>query len=196
VLADITLLGSAPRNTALRRSGARAGDLLYVTGALGGAATELAALSGRKRSSSRNRSPITTHDSPLTVLPRLATGQALRRRATACIDLSDGLSTDLTHLCRASQVAAEVDAAALPLHPLTQALGPAAALHNALHGGEDYELLFTARPTTKMPRSLGGVRVSCIGRIVAPRKGRAAITLIDRQQHRTPLEPGGWEHLQ
>jgi thiamine-monophosphate kinase len=198
VLADITLLGSAPRNTALRRSGARAGDLLYVTGALGGAATELAALSSTKRSGSRNSSPLTPHDSLLTVLPRLATGQALRRRhlATACIDLSDGLSTDLTHLCRASRVAAEVDAAALPLHPLTQALGPAAALHNALHGGEDYELLFTARPTTKVPRSLGGVRITCIGRIVPARKGRAAITLIDSEQHRTSLEPGGWEHLQ
>jgi thiamine-monophosphate kinase len=198
VLADITLLGTAPRNTALRRSGAKPGDLLYVTGALGGAATELAALSTTKKSSSRNSSLLPTPYSLLPVLPRLATGQALLRRrlATACIDLSDGLSTDLTHLCHASHVAAEVEAAALPLHPLTQTLTQAAAMHNALHGGEDYELLFTARPKTKIPRSLGGVRVSCIGRIVQSHSRRPTITLIDHNQHRLPLDPGGWEHLQ
>jgi thiamine-monophosphate kinase len=206
ILADITLLGTTPRNTALRRSGARPGDLLYLTGTLGGAATELAALSNPSTnlSSRPKRSAVERHlyfaggsDHPqLYPQPRTSTGQALRHLATACIDLSDGLSTDLTHLCQASHVAAEIDAARLPLHPLTNTLTPAAALHNALHGGEDYELLFTACPTTKIPRSIGGVRVSCIGRIVKTHSRRPTLTHIDPNQHRTPLDPGGWEHLQ
>src|SRR6202044_707106 len=91
--------------------------------------------------------------------PRLAVGAALLRRklATACIDVSDGLSTDLAHLCEASGVAAELDAALLPAHPLTATLAPAKQMAAILHGGEDYELLFTARSTAKIPRSLAGV---------------------------------------
>jgi thiamine-monophosphate kinase len=204
ILADITLLGAAPRHRALRRSTARPGDLLYVTGALGGASIELAALSSAKKSEPQKNSllptpyslvPVSPHLFPT---PRIAVGRALLRRrlATACIDLSDGLSTDLTHLCAASHVAAEVDAAAIPLHPLISTLTPEAALHAALHGGEDYELLFTAAPSIKIPHSIAGIRVSRIGRIVSPRKSRPTITLIDSKRHRTPLEPGGWEHLQ
>src|SRR5665213_2946777 len=90
--------------------------------------------------------------------PRIATGQALLRRklATACIDISDGLSTDLAHLCRASGVAAEVDESAIPIHPLASKLDATAALNAALHGGEDYELLFSAPASTHMPRQLAG----------------------------------------
>ena len=195
ILADIVLIGSAPAGRALRRSTARPGDLLYCTGSLGGAAAELTALAA---SPHKFRKAIAADAHPhLFPQPRLATGAALLRRrlATSCIDLSDGLSTDLAHLCTASRVSAEIDAAALPLHPLAQHLNPGLALHAALHGGEDYELLFTAPATAKLPRSLGGVRLTKIGSILPTRKPRPQITLIDRDGRRSALTPQGWEHL-
>jgi thiamine-monophosphate kinase len=159
-LADIVLVGAVPRGKALLRSGARPGHLLYVTGALGGAAAGLARLAELAFS------PIKTRPHPpripkklkrklaphLYPQPRIAQGLWLQRRglASAAIDLSDGLSTDLAHLCDESGVAAEVDAAALPIHP-------AATLAQALDGGEDYELLFTAPPTARLPRTIAGV---------------------------------------
>ena len=168
ILADIILLGSAPAGRALRRSGARPGDLLYCTGALGGAAAELAALSASPR---KFRSANSADDHPhLFPQPRLAVGQTLLRRrlATACIDLSDGLSTDLAHLCTASNVSAELDLAALPLHPLAATLDDRAQITALLHGGEDYELLFTAPPSTKIPRSIAAIPITRIGRILKP----------------------------
>jgi thiamine-monophosphate kinase len=121
--------------------------------------------------------------------PRVTQGLWLRRRslATAAIDLSDGLSTDLAHLCAESGVAAEVDAAALPVHH-------AATLAQALDGGEDYELLFTAPPTARLPRTIAGVPITPIGRILASRPGQPAITLLTPQGPQ-PLEPHGWEHF-
>jgi thiamine-monophosphate kinase len=195
VLADIVLLGSAPAGRALRRSGARPGDRLFCTGSLGGAAVQLAALASLPR---KFRNALAAGDHPhLFPQPRVAVGQALLRRAlaSACIDLSDGLSTDLAHLCLASNAAAEIDATALPLHPLAQALGPEQALHAALNGGEDYELLFTAPATAKLPRSLAGVPLTEIGRIVRRRKDQPQVMLIARDGRRSVLEPHGWEHL-
>lgn len=192
VLADIVLLGSAPRGRALRRSGARPGDVLYCTGALGGAAAELASLPQRS-----GNAGMSGQDHPhLFPQPRLAAGQALLRRrlATACLDLSDGLSSDLAHLCEASGVRAEVEASLLPLHPLARALGPETALHNALHGGEDYELLFTAGPGARVPRALSGVPLTRIGSILPPKRNAPrAVLLADGK--RIPLTPQGWEHL-
>jgi thiamine-monophosphate kinase len=195
VLADIILLGSAPAGRALRRSGCSAGDLLYCTGSLGGPSAELALLATHP-DKFRRATPAGDHPH-LFPQPRLATGAALLRRrlATACMDISDGLSTDLAHLCSASRVGAEVDASALPIHALAQRLGPDAALRAALHGGEDYELLFTASASTKVPRSIAGVRISRIGRIVPARKRTPQVTLIDPSGKRTPLASQGWEHL-
>jgi len=195
VLADIVLLGSAPAGRALRRSTAKPGDILYVTGALGGAAAELGALSAAP---TRFRKAAASGDHPhLFPQPRIAVGLALLRRklATACIDLSDGLSTDLAHLCEESHAAARIDAAALPLHPLTDALSPSAAMHAALHGGEDYELLFTAHPATRVPKRIAGVSITSIGTIVTHRKSRPRITLLETTGHTTELLPHGWEHL-
>ncbi|MDP9040216.1 MAG: thiamine-phosphate kinase, partial [Acidobacteriota bacterium] len=132
--------------------------------------------------------------------PRVAAGLALvrRRLATAAIDLSDGLSTDLAHLCRESGVAAEIDQARLPLHPLAAATseGAAHALHLALNGGEDYELLFSAPAAVRVPRRLAGVPVTQIGRILRPAPRQASpIVLIAPNGTRRPLVPGGWEHL-
>src|SRR5277367_179370 len=105
--------------------------------------------------------------------PRLDVGDSLLRRklATACIDLSDGLSTDLAHLCRASGVCAEIEQLALPIHPLARKLGTGPALQAALHGGEDYELLFAAPPSILMPTSLAGVAITRIGSLKKRRSG-------------------------
>jgi thiamine-monophosphate kinase len=194
VLADIVLLGSAPTGRALTRSGAHPGDSIYCTGALGGAAAELAQLS---KSPSRFRRATSQEDHPhLFPQPRLAVGMALLRRrlATACIDISDGLSTDLQHLCQASGVAAELDAALLPAHPLTASFAPAEQIAAILHGGEDYELLFTTRPTAKVPRSLAGVPITRIGRVLPYKKSRPSMTIL-AEGTRFELQPQGWEHL-
>jgi thiamine-monophosphate kinase len=197
---DIVLLGATPTGRALRRAGAQPGDRIFVTGALGGSAAELATLSApaAKRDSTKPTKSPNHGDHPhLFPQPRLAAGQSILRRrlATACIDLSDGLSTDLAHLCTASNVAAEIEAAHLPLHPLTRTQSPEGALHSALHGGEDYELLFTAPPSTSVPRAIAGVPLTCIGEIRRSGRNRPLMTLITPDGARVPLEPGGWEHL-
>ena len=128
--------------------------------------------------------------------PRLAVGQTLLRRrlATACIDLSDGLSTDLAHLCTASHVAAELDLAQLPLHPPAATLDDRAQITALLHGGEDYELLFTAGSSTKIPRSIANVPITRIGRIVKPQKNQPQMSLLS-DGLRFELQSHGWEHL-
>jgi thiamine-monophosphate kinase len=201
-IADIVLVGGVPCGKALLRSGARPGDLLYVTGSLGGAAaglgrlTELAKSSGPAEAQpARLRPPripkrlealLAPHLYPQ---PRIAQGLWLRRRglATAALDLSDGLSTDLAHLCRESGVAAEVNEGALPIHP-------AATLDQALNGGEDYELLFAARATARVPRAVAGVPITKIGRILPRRSGRPTVTLLTGRGSQ-PLKPQGWEHF-
>ncbi len=151
VVADIVLLGSVPEGRALLRSGARPGDGIYVTGALGGSAAELLAL---ERQPADFRTKDKARHPHLYPEPRLAAGRKLMRDrlATAAIDVSDGLSTDLSHLCEESGVAAEIDAETLPVDAR-------ATLEQALHGGEDYELLFTASPKAVVPSQLGGVSV-------------------------------------
>jgi thiamine-monophosphate kinase len=191
VLADITLVGTASRGKALRRSGGRVGDWLYCTGRLGGAAAELEAMLARGRMA---RVGATAGGHPqLFPEPRVAVGVALRRRglASACIDLSDGLSTDLGHLCAESGVGAEVLEAVLPVHPLAAKLGAAKGLELTLNGGEDYELLFSAAAAVKVPRSVAGVAITRIGRLV---RG-TAVTLVRADGRRERLEPGGWEHF-
>ncbi len=200
--ADIVLVGAVARGKALLRSGARPGDWLYVTGRLGGSAAGLARLaelagksglakgrSGRPRTlriPARLKDALAAHLNPQ---PRVAQGLWLVQRgvATAALDLSDGLSTDLAHLCEESGVAAEVDAAALPVHS-------GATLEQALDGGEDYELLFTAAPGTRIPRVIAGVPVTRIGSMVRPRKGRLQAVLIGADGPQA-LEARGWAHF-
>lgn len=197
-VADIVLLGSVRRGKALLRSGARPGDLLYVTGALGGSAAELAAMAARPTAFRRLRSAVDGHPQ---IFPqaRLAQGRRLAGIASAALDLSDGLSTDLTHLCQGSGVSAIVHAASIPIHALATRTRDPLAL--ALHGGEDYEVLFTAQPSERVPRSIAGVPVTCIGHITAPPSGRVAgasrsrITLITDDGKTLPLAPLGWQHF-
>jgi thiamine-monophosphate kinase len=193
-LADIVLVGAVPRGRALLRSGAKPGDQLYVTGTLGGAAAGLARLAELASAATPTppRIPRKLQDQLAPHLypqPRIAQGLWLQRRgkASAALDLSDGLSSDLAHICRESCVAAEVDVGLLPLHP-------AATLAQALHGGEDYELLFTAPATARLPRSIAGVPITRIGRILKYYKGRPATILLTKDGSQ-PLEPHGWEHF-
>ncbi len=196
VLADIVLVGSAPAGKALRRSGGRVGDVLYCTGALGGAAAELAEMSGERRP--KRVSGKSREDHPqMFPVPRLAVGQALLRRglATACIDMSDGLSTDLAHLCQESGVHAEVQRKALPVHALAANLKDGELERAVLHGGEDYELLFAAPESVAMPRKIAGVAITRIGRLTRQRTREPMVTLVDESGGRRKLEPGGWEHF-
>lgn len=133
--ADVVVVGEVPRGRALRRDGARPGDVIYVSGPLGRAAA--AGFS----------------DVPE---PRLELGRKLRGRATACIDLSDGLALDLHRMCVASGTAAELDGV-LPV-------APGATLEQALYGGEDYELLCTLPAEAKPPRGLERIGVMTAGR--------------------------------
>ena len=185
ILADIVLLGSTPAGTELRRSKARPGDALYVTGHLGGASAELEALATSPRSF-RKASPDGDHPH-LYPQPQLRAGQRLRGRASAAIDISDGLSTDLAHLCEESRVGAIVEADSLPLHPLLN--HKENALHHALHGGEDYQLLFTAPASSKIPRSIGGTPITRIGEIV-----RGKDITLHSNGRAEQLQPAGWEH--
>ena len=187
-LADILLVGAVPADKALRRSTARAGDLLYVTGALGGSAAGLRQLTESIPLHNPQRNP--RFEPHLWPEPRIQQGLWLRRHraATAAIDISDGLSTDLDHLCVESKVAAEIDRSSLPIRP-------GATLDDALHGGDDYELLFTARPDTRIPRVIAGIAVSPIGRITKSRSRQSRVVLVDASE-RHPLQPRGWEHFQ
>jgi thiamine-monophosphate kinase len=192
--ADVILVGAVPRGRALLRSGARAGDLLYVTGGLGGAAAGLDKL--RELAQKNGRRPPSIPKSAQSILaphvhpqPRLAQSLWLQRRgmATSAIDISDGLSTDLTHLCDDSGVAVEVDESSLPI-------ARGATLAQALHGGEDYELLFTSSPEASMPRRIEGVEITRIGRMVPQRRGRSTIAL-HAEDGVEALDPSGWQHF-
>ena len=194
-IADIVLAGAVNRGCALLRSGARPGDRLYVSGDLGGGVAGLERIrqqaaqraNPEARRAGGKLEPLLKHY--LYAEPRIGQGLWLARHslATAAIDLSDGLSTDLAHLCEESGVAAEIRSATLPIHP-------DADLEQALHGGDDYELLFTASPTLRLPRRIAGVPITPIGRIVKRSRTRPPVTLITATGAR-PLAPGGWQHF-
>ena len=201
VVADITLIGGVKRDRALLRSGACAGDLIYVTGpGLGGAAAELLALERTPRRFTPLKAAAPGHPH-LYPNPRIGVGRKLARKqlATACIDISDGLSTDLRHLCEESNLVAEIDAEAVPIHPMAQLAQAAgwtpSALDLALHGGEDYELLFIASPKAKMPRQIGGVEVHAIGRIKKKTQNAVAVVTLSSQGQERELLARGWQHF-
>lgn len=198
--ADIVLVGAVKQGHALLRSGARVGDVIYVTGELGGAAAELLAV-GRNPAKFASLNKAAAGHPHLFPTPRLKAAQKLAatRRIHSGIDLSDGLSTDLDHVCEESGVAAELDAAAIPIHPLAwqaeQDGWVPSAMALALHGGEDYELLFTAPKWTQIPRKIAGVNLHPIGQIRA-RKGRQPRVALRQPDGRSiALESGGWEHF-
>jgi len=186
VLADVIVLGSVPRGRAILRSTARAGDGIYVTGELGGAAAALEVLRKSPRKVAARDYPRHFHP-----VPRIAIGRFLREKklASSMIDLSDGLSTDLAHICDESRVGARIDENLIPRATVGR---PArkVSLEAALHGGEDYELLFTAPKSKRIPRRILGVRITPIGEITSAR----SITIV-RDGVRCELDPRGWEHF-
>jgi thiamine-monophosphate kinase len=201
VAADIVVIGETSAGRALLRSGAKAGDSIYVTGELGTAAAVLQALrDGRKISSAEMRKEAVRHFFPE---PRVEVGRFLRQKqlATAAIDISDGLSTDLSHICQESGVGALLHEHSIPRSVWRAGTGfqssalnfHSSALHWALHGGDDYELLFTSPARAKIPARIGRVPVRRIGEIVSDRQHR--IFLVDSHGQRKELTPGGWQHF-
>jgi thiamine-monophosphate kinase len=169
VVADVICCGRVPRRKAILRSGAKPGDGIYVTGSLGASAHGLA--THRGFSWRRHLRPE----------PRIAAGLALQRLGvSAGMDLSDGLSLDLQRLCLESKVSAELDND-LPI-------APGATLEEALHGGEDYELLFTAWSRARVPQKIGSLPITRIGTITSGRPGH--IRFDGR-----PLKPEGFDHF-
>lgn len=188
ILADIVVIGMVPRGKAIFRSGARPGDRIFVSGSLGGSAAAVL------RMQTEPRKKLNPDQYPRHFFPeaRLLVGRILREKnlASAMIDTSDGLSTDLAHICEESHVGAELHQRSIPRSRVGK---PAKQvdLQFALHGGEDYELLFTARSTKKIPSRIAGVPIVEIGRITRGRK----MFLIDNSGGKHELPPGGWEHF-
>ncbi len=178
VTADIVVVGSVPRGEAVLRSGARPGDRIYVSGALGASVAALQLLRAGKKV---RAAAYPAHFSPT---PRLELGRALREKklASAMIDISDGISVDLAHLCDESGVGAVVEAELIPV-------APKSTLEFALHGGEDYELLFTSR--ARLPKQIAGVKVTQIGEIVS----RRGVWVNGVDGRKSVLKPRGWEHF-
>jgi thiamine-monophosphate kinase len=127
--------------------------------------------------------------------PKVAEGRVLVENGVrAAIDLSDGLVADLTHVCKASRVGAEVQVPSLPVHPLVEAAFKEESLGLALSGGEDYELLFTAKSDViERIKSLISIPVTVIGEVVSDKPGQ--VTLYDEQGKVIDQAFGGWDHF-
>jgi thiamine-monophosphate kinase len=213
IVIDSIVLGETAKAGAVFRSGAEPGDQIFVTGFLGDAAAGLRLIERGAQLHQRTATHPSSTDSDgdrdphsldylllrqLQPEPRVGWGLLIGKQqlATAMIDISDGLSSDLNHLCTESEVGAVIDSAAIPINPLVTELTGRRALDPlmlALHGGEDFELLFTVNPmnVSKLPRRVDGVPVTRIGEIEAAADGVRVL-----EGSRTwILEPGGWQHF-
>jgi len=209
VVIDSIVLGEVNSGTAIKRSGARPGDQIFVTGTLGGAAAglKLIALGARLSEPPAIAGEPTSSDDhaihslllrQLRPAPRVGWGIVLgeQKLASAMIDLSDGLSSDLNHLCHESDAGATIDAASIPLDEDVKRLCGRRALDPlalALHGGEEFELLFTVNPAVvpRLPRKVDGVAICHIGEVTAT---RGAIRIRERN-HEWDLQPEGFQHF-
>jgi thiamine-monophosphate kinase len=185
ILADILVVGSVPQGKAILRSGARPGDGIFVSGELGGSAATL------RRMMNAPKRKLRPEDFPRHFFPepRLRVGRWLREKevATAMIDTSDGLSTDLSHICEESGVGAELWEEAIPRGWVGRRQ---VDVLEALHGGEDYELLFTAPSGRRVPASIAGVPVTQIG--IVQRVKKMVLQGVARKRE---FKPQGWEHF-
>jgi thiamine-monophosphate kinase len=192
VAINLTVLGQIASGRAVLRSGARPGDQLCVSGTLGEAELGLQVLLRGLGRQKQSKSLLRRHFQPE---PRLALGEWLARNriATAMIDLSDGLSTDLAHLCEASGVGARVWSEKIPkpVIPASFRRLKVDPLALALHGGDDYELLFTVPPrlARRLPPSFQSLPISVIGEITSKRETR----LINPAGGSKFLRAGGWD---
>jgi len=194
LVVDSTVLGEVPKSRAILRSGAKTGDAIFVTGFLGGAAAGLKLLESGKRFDDGNDT-IIRHllHRQLQPLPQTSTGKLLQQYAlpNAMIDISDGLSSDLQHLISASGVGARIGQERIPVDPALNAIyGPSgASLDLALHGGEDFELLFTV-DNEKLINALD-LGFHHIGEVTS---NVGIIELVDGSET-SVLEPRGYRHF-
>ena len=198
---SVTALGHAPAGAAgeppplLRRSGARPGEAIAVSGRPGAAAAGLALLEAGRASEPEAGPLLAAHRRPRA---RLALGRrALSGGASAAVDVSDGLLQDLGHLARASGVAAALDLAALPLHPQARhLLGEARARDLALGGGDDYELLLAGPAPALSALSGPELEVTVIGRALPPTADAPAgtVRVLDEQGEGYAPPTRGWDH--
>ena len=187
IMADITVMGAVPSGQAILRSGAKEGDRIFVTGELGAPATLLAQMFEQPEKKFKPKS-FPAHFYPQ---PQIAVARYLRERGlvTAMIDISDGLSTELAHICEESGVGAVVHKSAIPRasvgrHEVTFGF--------ALHGGDEYQLLFTAPNGKRIPNEIAGVPVTHIG-YITPERGE--VMLQEEGGYSVELVPEGWEHF-
>ncbi len=195
IVIDSIVAGEIERGKAILRSGAEVGDLIFVTGSLGGAAAGLKLLENGENFDSSKRQNLLLRQlapNPQTEIGRIIGANNL---ATAMIDLSDGLSSDLAHLCRASKVGAKIFASKIPLDKKLKPLAKSfdEKLYFALNGGEDFELLFTINPKKKfqVENGLKKRQISCIGEITA---NNEIIELISGESSEI-LQPKGFRHF-
>ena len=204
IVIDSIVAGECTAGNSVMRSGARAGDQIFVTGTLGAAAAGLRLIERGAHLAEQNLAGEDSQKLDHILLrqlrpePRTGWGIVLgeERLATAMIDLSDGLSSDLNHLCKASGVGARIDSSLLPIDDRVielcgrRALDP---LQLALHGGEDFELLFTVKPgeAARLPRRVDGVGIKRIGEITDSSEG----VKISEGTRIWDLKPGGWKHF-
>jgi len=196
---DVTVVGTVKRRQALTRAGARPGDELYVSGAIGGAAAALRTLNDGPRTSNPNAAPRTLNlERYLRPTPRVRVGLLLgrNRAASACVDLSDGLADGAHRIAEASGVGVTVDGDALPIDPQARAFFDARgqdAVTAAVTGGDDYELLFTVRPRTRRRLGAairhGGVPLTKVGVCT-----EGSAVLLTRAGAESPM-PAGYEHF-
>lgn len=199
MMIDVTVAGEVASGKGLLRSGARPGDHIFVSGSLGRSARGLEILKSQARRRKRAKQPQKQRPEVTTALnahlypePRCKLGYWLQRSGipSALMDISDGLSTDLGRLCEASGVGARVDAGRVPA---PAEVGPEYSLELALHGGEDYELLFTVpkRKLSSLPRSYQGIPLHPIGQIYHSRD----VLLVLNDGSKVPLAPAGYDHF-
>jgi thiamine-monophosphate kinase len=205
IVIDSILIGECHPGRAVLRRGAAPGDQIFVTGFLGDAAAGLRLIergarvhnaSGPKRLEEHSVARLLLRQ--LSPDPRVGWGLLLgeQQLASAMIDISDGLSSDLNHLCKESGVGALVDAPRIPIDQVVKEICGRRALDPlmlALHGGEDFELLFTVKPenVARLPRRVDGIEVTPIGTIKEESYG----VKISEGSRVWNLEPGGWEHF-
>ncbi|KNC13823.1 thiamine-phosphate kinase [Pseudomonas sp. RIT-PI-a] len=186
----LTVFGSIPRGQALTRSGARPGDLLCVGGKLGNAAGALPLVLGQRRAEPEVAGPLLAHYwSPM---PQFVLGQALRSRASAALDISDGLLADCGHIAKASKVALRVERERLPVSNALQALlGLEGAWSAALSGGDDYVLAFTLPPEEEASLRAQGEVFFVIGQASVGE----GVTLVDHHGQDITPTIRGYQHF-
>ena len=195
---SVQIMGEVPAGRALRRDGAKVGDDVWVSGELGEAAMAVGVIKGRLAVAPRERGALEQRlHAPV---PRVALGLALRGVAHSAIDISDGLLADLGHICERSKVAAVIEWESIPASPVVRRYAQTErGAQSLLGGGDDYELCFTASPRRRAEvlraARRGGVGVTRIGRIAAPRRSGVPVSVLDGVGKPVSARARGYDHF-